>query len=600
MAAIANPTLDVLPALFDKHPKPEGKIFGYGTAGFRDKAVLLDSVFLRMGVLAALRARSTGQAVGLMVTASHNTVADNGIKLVDPDGGMLAPEWEVYAANMANATSGTDATTVAKSIAARPCLAPKDPNVVYVYLARDTRPHSKHLADLAALGITSCGGKVVDLGILTTPQLHHCVQHRNSTDPAEREMATEAGYYAKLSTAFRELLNTAMPGETPVGRVSTPVIVDCAFGVGGSKLPDVIKSMFPAEEKKKTGLRASLTRRLSGRASTKANATPGLEPVPLLEILGRNLGDQEGDSDRLNLNVGAEHVQKQRALPINTIDLEADVDVRCASFDGDADRIVFYFTDKQQQMHLIDGDKIAALLGNFIQEHLAMLPEAFSCEVSVGVVQTAYANGSAMRYAADVMKVDAPLVKTGVKYLHHKAVDYDVGDYFEANGHGTVLFKPALVARLSEFATSPPNDTSEKQVVAAKRIVLLSQLLNQATGDAISDLLACEAVLALQGKTVQDWDKLYSELPSRQGKVKVADRTAIVTVADETRLTEPVALQEAIDKLVSKFTSGRAFVRPSGTEDVVRIYAEADTVKNADNLAKLVSEAVFELGGGVE
>jgi hypothetical protein len=28
MAAIANPTLDVLPALFDKHPKPEGKTFG--------------------------------------------------------------------------------------------------------------------------------------------------------------------------------------------------------------------------------------------------------------------------------------------------------------------------------------------------------------------------------------------------------------------------------------------------------------------------------------------------------------------------------------------------------------------------------------------
>jgi phosphoacetylglucosamine mutase len=570
----------------------------YGTAGFRDKAALLDSVFLRMGVLAALRARSTGKVVGLMVTASHNAVEDNGIKLVDPDGGMLAPEWEVYAAEMANATSGADATAVAKSIAARPCIAPTDPKAVYVHLARDTRPHSKHLADLAALGIRSCGGQVVDLGILTTPQLHHCVQHRNSTDPAERELATEAGYYAKLSTAFRELLNTARPGETPVGRVSTPVIVDCAFGVGGAKLPDVIKSLMPA--KKKTSMRASLVRRLSGRSSAASAKGAALEPVPVLEILGRNLGDQEGDEERLNLNVGAEHVQKQRALPRDTIDLEADVDVRCASFDGDADRIVFYFVDKSEQMHLIDGDKIAALLGNFIQEHLAMLPEAFSNEVSVGVVQTAYANGSAMRYATDVMKVDAPLVKTGVKYLHHKAVDYDVGDYFEANGHGTVLFKPALVARLNEFATSPPNGTTGIQIVAAQRIVLLSKLLNQATGDAISDLLACEAVLALQGKSVQDWDKLYSELPSRQGKVKVADRTAIVTVADETRLTEPVALQEAIDKLVSQFTSGRAFVRPSGTEDVVRIYAEADTVANADNLAKLVSEAVFELGGGVK
>lgn len=28
-----------------------------------------------------------------------------------------------------------------------------------------------------------------------------------------------------------------------------------------------------------------------------------------------------------------------------------------------------------------------------------------------------------------------------MKHLHHKANDYDVGIYFEANGHGTILFK---------------------------------------------------------------------------------------------------------------------------------------------------------------
>ena len=29
-----------------------------------------------------------------MVTASHNPVRDNGVKLVDADGGMLASSWE--------------------------------------------------------------------------------------------------------------------------------------------------------------------------------------------------------------------------------------------------------------------------------------------------------------------------------------------------------------------------------------------------------------------------------------------------------------------------------------------------------------------------
>lgn len=39
----------------------------------------------------------TGLAVGLMVTASHNAEPDNGIKMVDPNGGMLSQDWEGYA-----------------------------------------------------------------------------------------------------------------------------------------------------------------------------------------------------------------------------------------------------------------------------------------------------------------------------------------------------------------------------------------------------------------------------------------------------------------------------------------------------------------------
>lgn len=31
-----------------------------------------------------------------------------------------------------------------------------------------------------------------------------------------------------------------------------------------------------------------------------------------------------------------------------------------------------------------------------------------------------------------------------MKHLHHKANDYDVGIYFEANGHGTLLFKDTV------------------------------------------------------------------------------------------------------------------------------------------------------------
>jgi hypothetical protein len=39
----------------------------------------------------------------------------------------------------------------------------------------------------------------------------------------------------------------------------------------------------------------------------------------------------------------------------------------------------------------------------------------------------------------------------GVKYLHHEAKVFNIGVYFEANGHGTVLFKPALLQRLQDM-----------------------------------------------------------------------------------------------------------------------------------------------------
>lgn len=46
--------------------------------------------------------------------------------------------------------------------------------------------------------------------------------------------------------------------------------------------------------------------------------------------------------------------------------------------------------------------------------------------------------------------IEVAATPTGVKYLHEEAVKFDIGIYFEANGHGTVLFSDALLKRLHE------------------------------------------------------------------------------------------------------------------------------------------------------
>ena len=124
-------------------------------------------------------------------------------------------------------------------------------------------------------------------------------------------------------------------------------------------------------------------------------------------------------------------------------------------------------------------------------------------------------------------------------------------------------------------------------------------VINQAVGDALSGILLVEAALRRKGWGLDRWAALYADLPSRQLKVSVADRSGLQTTDAETRVAQPAGLQAAIDGAVAGVPSGRSFVRPSGTEDVVRVYAEAESQAAADELAAAVARLVHAQAGGV-
>jgi len=92
--------------------------------------------------------------------------------------------------------------------------------------------------------------------------------------------------------------------------------------------------------------------------------------------------------------------------------------------------------------------------------------------------------------------------------------------------------------------------------------------------------------------SMQQWADSYTDLPNRLCKVKVADRNAITTTDAERICVTPHGLQEKLNALVEKVPMGRSFIRPSGTEDVVRVYAEAETEEQVESLAKEVCELV--------
>jgi len=218
------------------------------------------------------------------------------------------------------------------------------------------------------------------------------------------------------------------------------------------------------------------------------------------------------------------------------------------------------------------------------------------------------------------------IAKTGVKYVHACAEqNYDVGIYFEPNGHGTVLFGPNYYVFLAQmeqnihFAREEQRagPVVDRTTIALQRLRLLPLLINQAVGDAISDLLLVEAILHLwdwdETNDFCKWNSLYTELPSRQCKVTIKDRTVIQMNDKETQVVSPASLKVALLLEVNNFEqrgsgthvhSGmkgnpRCFVRPSGTEDVVRIYAEASTQQEADELAQQAATLVYKLCSGV-
>ncbi|KAG4951620.1 hypothetical protein JHK85_045487 [Glycine max] len=276
---------------------------------------------------------------------------------------------------------------------------------------------------------------------------------------------------------------------------------------------------------------------------------------------------------------------------------------RCVSLDGDADRLVYFIVPPKSsgRIDLVDGDKILSLFALFIREQLSFLNEKEdmkNChQAHVGVIQTAYANGASTNYLK-LLGLEVNFTPTGVKYLHEKATEFDIGIYFEANGHGTVLFSESFIesleARTNEISLGSKGSEGEK---AALRLLALSKLINQAVGDALSGFLLVEVILQHMGWSINKWNELYHDLPSKQLKVKVADRTAVVTVEYpcnlamfETVVVSPPGLQEAINEETAKNPQGRCFVRPSGTEDVVRVYAEASTQEAADTLANCVAK----------
>lgn len=253
-----------------------------------------------------------------------------------------------------------------------------------------------------------------------------------------------------------------------------------------------------------------------------------LGPLVLRE-LGARVDAIGVDPNGLNINQGVGSTHPE-ALVDEVLRRGAALGI---AFDGDGDRVMFV----DQAGRICDGDDLIYVLAKDWQASGRLTGPV------VGTLMTNYG----LEQALGRLGIGFVRAKVGDRYVHQMLLENDAILGGEASGHLLCLDRTS-------------------------------------TGDGI---MAALQVLEVLGRTGQ------SLMQALQGLDRVPQKTINVRVAPGSKPVDAesvqAALREAQDAVKGK---GRAFLRPSGTEPVVRITVEADDVALVDATLEKLEAAV--------
>lgn len=294
--------------------------------------------------------------------------------------------------------------------------------------------------------------------------------------------------------------------------------------------------------------------------------------VGLLRVQDFNtVGDYKlevlNDGGVLNKDCGADYIKVNQRVP-SFPKLSSKKIELAGAFDGDVDRLILFTNDGK----IFDGDAQCVFIAEVIKNEISRL----NAKVELGVVLSHYSNMGAVDYLRS-NGFTVVLAQTGVKNFSKAAKEFDIGVYFEPNGHGSVIFSK----RVLELINNPDS-----------LLYILSRMFDPCVGDALANMLIFTGLLSSVGDLIK-----YKENFTRLMTVKIANKN-IIKVDQNNVVMEP-DIQRKIDETVLMFKGSRAFVRPSGTEDLVRVFAEAPGEMQCDKLALNVAQIVYDNCHGI-
>lgn len=238
----------------------------------------------------------------------------------------------------------------------------------------------------------------------------------------------------------------------------------------------------------------------------------------------------EPDGDNINKNCGSTEPGRLTEL---VREVGADVGL---AFDGDGDRVIAV----DELGEIVDGDLIMAISAIHLNDLGLLRPKA--------IVTTVMTNlGFRQAMAAQGIKVLETSV--GDRYVLQEMLEHGVMVGGEQSGH----------------------------------IIYLKYC---STGDGIITGLQLLAVLRDSGKPLSELRQAMRRLPQTLLNVRVEGH-------DKRSILESPKVMEAIRHAQLQLgESGRLLVRPSGTEPLIRVMAEADTEDAADDVARTIAGVI--------
>ncbi|GAA5093753.1 phosphoglucosamine mutase [Microbacterium yannicii] len=329
------------------------------------------------------------------------------------------------------------------------------------------------------------------------------------------------------------------------------------FATGGVKLPDVVEQrieramdgpkLLPtgaavgrirrfadAEDRYVVHLLGSLPHRLDGLhvvLDCAHGAASGVSPETFKDA-GARVTVIGADPDGVNINdgVGSTHLD---VLAKAVVEYGADVGI---AHDGDADRCLAVDANGT----IVDGDQIMAILAVSMKSRGRLADDT--------LVATVMSNLGLHRAMSD-HGIRVETTGVGDRYVLERMNEGGFSLGGEQSGH----------VIMSEFAT---------------------------TGDGVLTGLHLVAEMARTGKTLAELASIMTVYPQVLVNVRGVDRT---------RAGSDEVVQDAVARASAELgLSGRVLLRPSGTEEMVRVMVEAgsedDARRHADVLADVVRE----------